>query len=102
MKRALPPDYDSRVRCDTDCAEYNRMDQRCMAAARGERKDVSVYYHPTPDVLRCCEFFVPKPGAADQRPARERWPHLCALYDKEHRAKTAVKDNIKRAKEAVK
>lgn len=94
---------DDRVRCDQHCRNFDGADDgRCLAAKRGERKDVSVYYHPVPDLPRRCEFFAPHCDDPDQRAPRERWPLLCALYAKEYGLKRTVRENIERARRAVK
>lgn len=94
---------DDRIRCDHDCRNFDGGDDgRCLAAKRGERKDVSVYYHPVPDLPRRCEFFAPRRGDPDQRGPRERWPLLCERYDKDHGKGRTVRENIERARRAVK
>ena len=63
---------DDRVIC-TDCRELSKLG-RCWVAQRGERKDVASDYGPAVDLPRRCEFFAPKPIAADQRLGCERFP----------------------------
>ncbi len=60
--------------------------RRCRAAARRELPFVaSRVYSPVLDVPRRCEGFKPKPGDADQRNGRERWPSLLDGGDLEAR-----------------
>jgi hypothetical protein len=53
---------ETRVSC-FDCTLL----RRCNAPSRAE-----------PDLLRRCEDYTPKPGVADQRTGRERYPTLVA------------------------
>jgi hypothetical protein len=67
---------DDRVHCDRQCDNYLGFTGQCGAAVHGLYKGVTAEYRPTLGVPRRCEYFQPKPGAADQRSAMERWPSL--------------------------
>jgi hypothetical protein len=96
---------DDRILC-TDCRELRRNGD-CLAARERRRLDVSEYYgHGAIDLPWRCEFFAPKPGAADQRSGRERYPTLYAEYEAAQarrngfRREAAVR-GIERAKAAI-
>ena len=96
---------DDRILC-TGCRELRRNGD-CLAARERRRLDVSEYYGPSEiDLPRRCEFFIPKPGAVDQRSGAERYPDLYAEYEAKQaerngfRREAAVR-GIERAKEAL-
>ena len=69
------PDDDRRT-C-TDCANLSPHKGRCLAAARGEGPGhAGREYHPKADLLRRCEWYMPKLSEADQRSGAERFPNL--------------------------
>lgn len=69
---------DDRRRC-LDCANLTPLDQRCGAAARGEKiATAGRRYYPVLDLLRRCEGFTPNASDPDQRSGLERWPYLAA------------------------
>jgi hypothetical protein len=51
---------------------------RCMAAGRGELPMTARQYEPVTDRLERCIGYLPGSDDPDQRPGRERYPHLAA------------------------
>lgn len=65
---------DDRITC-AQCHNL-RSDGRCQAAVTGRLMYASQHYTPMRDALQRCAEFRPRPGDADKRTARERWPAL--------------------------
>jgi hypothetical protein len=67
---------DTRRTCRR-CRELAR-NGRCMAAGRGELPMTARQYEPVTDRLERCIGYLPGSDDPDQRPGRERYPHLAA------------------------
>lgn len=73
IAKALPPTADlpdDRITCDT-CVR-RRSDGACS--------ELGIKRTP---LLRRCEIYLPNALQSDQRPGRQRWPHLANINRKE-------------------